>query len=62
MTLREARTILLEMNKWRRGEPPYDGETPEEHRDMPYTPEQFGKAIEIGVYAIDEWIETSPHA
>lgn len=44
MTTSEAIEILREMNKWRRGEPPYDGETP---KDMPYSPQEFGEAIDI---------------
>lgn len=52
MTPIEAINILEEMQKWRRGEDPYDGETPETHREMPYTAAQFGKAIDVGIYAI----------
>lgn len=59
MTLRESLTILTEMQKWRRGLPPYDGETPEEHRDMPYTPKEFGQAIDVGIEAIEHWLESS---
>ena len=52
MNVREARAILCEMQKWRRGLPPYDGETPETHRPMPHTPEEFGEAIDIAINII----------
>ena len=28
---------------------------------MPYTPAEFGKAIDTGIEALDHWIETSEH-
>lgn len=59
MTVREAKTILTEMQKWRRGEAPYDGETPEDHREMPYSPKEFGQAIDVGIEALNFWIATS---
>lgn len=49
MTKEEATTILTEMQKWRRGLPPYDGETPDTHRDMPYSPKEFGEAIDTAI-------------
>lgn len=54
MTVREARAILCEMQKWRRGEPPYDGDTPETHRPMPHTGEEFGQAIDIAITALND--------
>lgn len=54
MTTTEAIKILRETNKWRRGEHPYDGETPEEHRDMPYSPRVFGEAIDALCDAAEE--------
>lgn len=57
MTDKEAKKILLEMQKWRRGEAPYDGETPEEHRDMPYSPEVYGQAIDVAISALDKRIQ-----
>lgn len=54
MTTSKAIAILREMNKWRRGEHPYDGETPETHRDMPYSPRVFGEAIDEVVRCIAE--------
>lgn len=53
MTVREAKGILVERQKWRRSEPPYDGETPETHRRMPYTAEEFGVAIDTAIESID---------
>lgn len=53
MTVREARSILCEMQKWRRGLPPYDGDTSETYRPMPHTPEEFGKAIDTAIECID---------
>lgn len=55
MTTTEAIKILREMNKWRRGEHPYDGETPETHRGMPYSPQEFGEAIDEVVERIEEY-------
>lgn len=46
MTIYEASAILSEMQRWRRGLPPYDGDTPETYLRMPYTPEEFGEAID----------------
>lgn len=43
MTLGEAVEVCKEMQKWRRSEPPYDGDTP---APMPYTPQEFGEAID----------------
>lgn len=42
MTLQEAIAICKEMQKWRRGEDPYDGLV-----KMPYTPGKFGDAIDM---------------
>lgn len=36
------------MQKWRRGEVPYDGIGTK----MPYTPEEFGKAIDFAIYEL----------
>lgn len=56
MTNKEAQEILQEMQVWRRGLPPYDGI----HKNMPYTPHQFGEAIDTAIQALipsDELIE-----
>lgn len=56
MTNKEAQEILQEMQVWRRGLPPYDGI----RKNMPYTPRQFGEAIDTAIQALtvsDELIE-----
>lgn len=49
MKLEEAIAILTEMQKWRRAQPPYDGDTPETHKEMPYSPKTFGHAIDFAI-------------
>lgn len=39
--------IVAEFQKWRRGESPYDGDTPETHRIFDYSPKVLGQAIDI---------------
>jgi hypothetical protein len=46
MLINEAIKVCKEMQKWRRGEYPYDGEDPETHQTMPYNPKEFGEAID----------------
>lgn len=50
----EALKILTEMQKWRRAQHPYDydGDNPTKYRGIPYTPEQFGKAIDVAIKAL----------
>lgn len=43
MNKQKVKEILIEMQKWRRGEVPYD----RAGTKMPYTPEEFGKAIDF---------------
>lgn len=43
MELKQAIEICTEMQKWRRGEDKYDGETPV---PMPFSPTEFGEAID----------------
>lgn len=60
MTNKEAQEILQEMQVWRRGLPPYDGIEPSTRKNMPYTPQQFGEAIDTAIQALipsDELIE-----
>ena len=47
--LNEAINILTEMQKWRRAQPPYDGNTPETHKEMPYSPKTIGHAIDFAI-------------
>ena len=49
MKLDDAIRVLTEMQKWRRAQPPYDGDTPETHKDMPYSAETFGLAIDFAI-------------
>ena len=38
--------IVAEFQKWRRGESPYDGDTPETHRVFDYSQKVLGQAID----------------
>ena len=49
MKLDDAIKVLIEMQKWRRAQPPYDGDTPETHKEMPYSAETFGHAIDFAI-------------
>lgn len=49
MKLDDVINILTEMQKWRRAQPPYDGDTPETHKEMPYSAETFGNAIDFAI-------------
>lgn len=46
MSLEECINIAKEMQKWRKGESPYDGITPEDYKPMPYSPKEFGDAVD----------------
>lgn len=46
MSLEKCINVVKEMQKWRRGESPYDGITPEDYKPMPYSPKEFGDAID----------------
>ncbi len=46
MTIKDAISICEEMQKWRRERPPYDGDTPETHRPMPYSAKEYGEALD----------------
>lgn len=46
MGLKESIQICKEMQKWRRSEKPYDKTTPIEYKKMPYSPKEFGEAID----------------
>ena len=53
MTPAEAAKILVEFNRWRRGDPPYDWSAdPAKRKELPYTPRQIGEAIDIAVQAM----------
>lgn len=53
MTLYNAIKIAKEMQLWRRGEPPYDGDTPETHRGMPYGTAEWGEALDTLIQAAE---------
>lgn len=59
MKLDDAIRVLTEMQKWRRAQPPYDGDTPETHKDMPYSAETFGLAIDFAIGFMEVIIEFS---
>ena len=61
MKTEKALEILKEMQKWRRDEPPYDGENPQEHRQMPYSPEEFGEAIDVAIFEIEKEMQGVKH-
>lgn len=46
MTKSQALNVLQEMQRWRRGEYPYNEDG---GKDMPYEPSEFGKAIEVAI-------------
>ena len=44
-----AAEMLEEWQKWRRGKPPYDGDTPETYNKMPYSPKEIGIALDYAI-------------
>lgn len=42
-----ALTIIEEFQRWRRSEPPYDGDTPETHVSFPYSAKALGTALDV---------------
>lgn len=44
-----AAEMLEEWQKWRRGKPPYDGDTPETYNRMPYSPKEIGIALDYAI-------------
>jgi len=55
MTIRYAITILREMQRWRRGEGPYDKDEP---TTMPYSPKEFGEAIDVAIERMENEIKS----
>ena len=49
MKLDDAIKILTEMQKWRMAQHPYDGDTLERYKGMPYSAETFGHAIDFAI-------------
>ena len=42
-----ALTIIEEFQRWRRSEPPYDGDTPETHQGFPFSARSLGEALDV---------------
>lgn len=54
MKIEEALKIIKEHQKWRRGEPPYDGETPEDYKPLPYSPKVIGEALDVLIKYVEK--------
>ncbi len=57
MDIKTAIKIVKEHQKWRRGQPPYDGETPETHRPMPYSAKEYGIALDCLIKFAEETVK-----
>ena len=57
MTIKQAIKICKEHQKWRRERPPYDGDTPETHRPMPYTAKEYGIALDTIIKFAEETVK-----
>lgn len=44
---------LRDYQKWRRGEPPFDGDTPETHKGCPLSPYMLGRAEDIAIATLE---------
>lgn len=42
-----ALTIIEEFQRWRRSEPPYDGDAPETHQGFPFSARSLGTALDV---------------
>lgn len=56
-TIKQALTICEEMQKWRRGKRPYNGTTPKTHRQMPFSPREWGEAMDCLIKFTKETIK-----
>jgi len=56
MTIREAITVLREMQLWRRAEGKYDCDGPTE---MPHSPRVFGEAIDVAIERMENEVKGS---
>ena len=57
MSVDDARKILVEFNKWRRGDDPYGWyEEPEKTLQMPYNSTEIGKALDVAILVLGEKI------
>lgn len=59
MQINKAIIVCKEMQKWRRGEVPYDGENPETHKAMPFSPQEFGEAIDSLINFTQQTLKTT---
>lgn len=50
-----AAEMLAEWQKWRRGKPPYDGDTPETYNKMPYSPKEIGIALDYAIEILKKY-------
>ena len=50
-----AAEMLTEWQKWRRGKPPYDGDTPETYNKMPYSPNEIGIALDYAIEILKKY-------
>lgn len=53
MNIKEALQIVKEFQKYRRGEKPYDGETPETHKRFDYSGKPLGEALDCIIKFVD---------
>lgn len=53
MDIKKALQIVKEFQKWRRGEKPYDGETPETHKRFDYSGKPLGEALDCIIKFVD---------
>lgn len=58
MNIKEALKILKEFQKYRRGEKPYDGETPETYKRFDYSGKPLGEALDSIIKFVDVTIST----
>ena len=57
MNIKEAIKICKAHQDWRRERPPYDGDTPETHRPMPYTAKEYGIALDCVIRYAEETVK-----
>lgn len=57
--IEEALNIVKEMQKWRRGEKPYDTHYESEPpKQMPYSPFEYGQALDVLINFTEEQMKT----
>lgn len=58
MDIKKALVIVKEFQKYRRGEKPYDGETPETHKLFDYSGKTLGTALDCLIKFTETTIAT----